>query len=106
MKKEIITQKLDLDDLEHVVGGVGYDAPYDFLDSIPDKDLRRAWAIAFAWPQNFDNWDSYSAIVRNDDNIASLMENAEIKGLSVREFKRICLQAMQIARGKADYPVF
>ena len=55
-------KELSLDDLNGISGGVGFDAPWEFLDSIPDEKLRKAWAVAFCIPQNFSSWaefDSY-----------------------------------------------
>ena len=97
---------LSLDDLNGISGGVGFDAPWEFLDSIPDENLRKAWAVAFCIPQNFSSWDEFNSYFAKPNFASAWMEAGGVTGISEKEFKNICRQAIKIQQGKMDYPTF
>ncbi|MBP3892290.1 MAG: hypothetical protein J6D29_08950 [Solobacterium sp.] len=100
------SKELTLNELDNISGGVGFDAPYWFLDSIPDETLCKAWKLAFCIPQNFSSWNEYSNFLTRPDLVRAWMEAGRLEGISEREFINICRQAMMIQKGKMDYPTF
>lgn len=101
-----IEKELTLSELDGVSGGVGFDAPYWFLDSIPDENLCKAWKLAFAIPQNFASWDEFKSYLAKPNFASAWMEAGRLEGISEREFLKICKQAMRIQTGQMDYPKF
>ena len=89
-------KKLSLDDLNGISGGVGFDAPWEFLDSIPDEKLRKAWAVAFCIPQNFSSWAEFDSYFAKPNFASAWMEAGGVTGISEKEFKNICRQAIKI----------
>lgn len=99
-------KKLNLEQMGNVTGGVGFDAPYEFLESIPDENLRRAWEVAFAVPRNYSSWEEYKTYLDKPNFASSIMRVGGVEGISEREFLLICRSAMLIQVGKMDYPTF
>ncbi len=99
-------KELSLDDIDGISGGIGHDAPPEFLETIPDENLRKAWALAFAVAQNFKTWNSFMTTIEVPGCGSCYMEQAGVVGISEEEFKEICRKMMLIVQLRMEYPTF